>query len=279
MNDPNLAMIIANMTPAERQAALAALGGGSAVVPGVSGGPTGQIYKLWSNYYSIVRFQAIVAVSAPVTTLTFQAVEQRPFNYRIGDNLSNAGFDPAFGVATDAETNLVKANETVAGEQLQVYGISLMPSSITDIGLWKKLIANMSVNVSMDGGAQNYKLGRPDMIPGSGGTFGSGYTPTVVPPLDASIAADSSFSNGWPTNDNFYPFPQPLIWSPSGSTDSNFQIVLRLVRQLTFAETARAAATGIAAFTPPTATGDFGTYIDIMCRLHSKQMAARSVNQ
>lgn len=278
MDDIN--QIIASMSPAERQAAMTALQTGQ-LVPGVSPGPTGQWFKLWNTYYSIVRFQAVVAVSAPTTTLTFAVQEQRPFNYRIGDNLGQAGFDPSFGNATEAETNLVKANETIAGEQLSVFGISLMNSSVTDIGLWKRLIASMSVSISMDGGAQNYKLGRPDMIPSSGGTFGGGYTPTVVPPLNASLAVDNSFSNGWPTIDNFYPFPQPLIWSPSGATDSNFQIVLKLVRQQTFIETARAADTenGVAPFTPPTSVNDFGTFIDIMVRLHSKQTAGRSVNQ
>ncbi len=278
MDDIN--QIIASMTPQERMQAMQALQTGQ-IVPGVPSGPTGQWAKLWNTYYSQVRFQAIVAVSAPTTTLTFGVQEQRPFNYRIGDNLQNAGYDPTFGIATDAETNLVKANETIAGEQLSVFGISLMPSGITDIGLWKRLTSNMSVSISMDGGAQNYKLGRPDMIPSSGGTFGSGYTPTVVPPLNASLAPDSGFSNGWPTIDNYFPFPQPLIWSPSGATDSNFQIVLKLVRQQTLIETARAAdaENGVAPFTPPTAVNDFGTFIDIMVRLHSKQTFGRSVNQ
>jgi hypothetical protein len=117
------------------------------------------------------------------------------------------------------------------------------------------------------------------MIPGSGGTFGSGFTATAVPDLSQSIKSDSSFSNGWPVVDNFYPFPQPLIWSPGGETDSNFNVVLRLVRQQVVVETARVAAAGIAAFTPPTAAGQFGSFIDIMCRLHSEQRAARSVNQ
>jgi hypothetical protein len=251
----------------------------SQVVPVVPDGPGGR-YRTWNNYYSIVRFQAAVNVSAPTTTLTFATQEQKPFSYRIGDQLSVAGFDPATsGTATDAETNLVKAGETVAGEQLAVLGISLMPSSVTDIGLWKQLCANMSVTVSMDGDANRYRLGRPDMIPGAGGTFGGGITPTVLPGLAESVAVDSSFSNGWPTIDNYYPFPSPIMWTPSGETDSNFNIVLKLVRQLTVVETARAAASGVAPFTPPTAAGQFGTFVDFMCRLHSVQVAPRSVNR
>jgi hypothetical protein len=260
-----------------QQAGLSA--GSTQAMPYVDAGPTGQRFRLWNNYYSIVRFQAQVNVAGPTTTLTFVPGELRPFGYRIGDTLATAGFDPGFGVATECETNLVKAGETIAGEQLQVDGISLLPSSITDIGLYKQLIANSAVKISMDGDSHAYRLGRPDMIPGAGGTFGSGITPTIIPPLDASIATDSGFSNGWPVVDNFYPFPEPLMWTPSGETDSNFNVVLRLVRQQVVVMTARAAAAGIAAYTPPTVAGQFGTFVDFMARLHSEQRAARSVNQ
>ena len=263
-----LATAIANFAVRKRQ-----------VIPAVDAGPTGQRFRLWNNYYSIVRFQSIVSVVPPTTTLTFQQQELRPFGYRIGDNLTQAGYDPTFGNATEAETNLVKAGETIAGEQLEVDGISLMPSDITDIGIYKTLISNMSVVISMDGDSHRYRLGRPNMIPGSGGTFGAGATTTLVPPLDASTQQDGSFSNGWAVVDNFYPFPQPLIWTPSGETDSTFNVVLKLVRQQVFVLTARAGADGIAPFTPPTVAGQFGTFADIMVRLHSEQRAGRSVNQ
>jgi hypothetical protein len=282
MNPAPLNAIMANLSPADAAAlssAVAAYTGSSQAMPVVDPGPTGQRFRLWNNYYSIVRFQAIVSVNGATTTLTFQQQEQRPFSYRINDNLTTAGFDATMGNATEAETNLTKAGETIAGEQLTVDGISLMPSSITDIGLWKVLIANMSVVISMDGDSHRYRLGRPDMIPGSGGTFGGGASPTLVPSLIDSVGFDTSFSNGWAVVDNFYPFPQPLVWTPSGETDSNFNVVLKLVRQQVFVEVGRAAADGVAPFTPPTTPGQFGTFIDVMCRLHSEQRGARSVNQ
>jgi hypothetical protein len=283
MSQGNLAAIFAGLTPGEAAAIANAAAQYAAsrtqVIPSVDGGPTGQRFRLWNNYYSIVRFQAQVAVVGAVTTLTFPPSEQRPFSYRINDPLVGAGFDPTLGNATDAETNLVKAGETIAGEQLEVDGISLMPSSITDLGLWKLLIANMSVTISMDGDSHRYRLGRPDMICGSGGTFGQGVSPTLVPDLASSQFVDHAYSNGWPVVDNFYPFPQPLLWTPSGETDSNFNVVLKLVRQQVVVETARAGAAGVAPFTPPTAVGQFGTFVDLMARLHSMQRAARSVNQ
>lgn len=281
MSNPTLQQIMAAL-PADQQATLAAAirgQGGGGIVPYVDPGPTGQRAKTWNNYYSIVRFSAQVSVAAPTTTLTFVPGEQRPFSYRINDPLTAAGFDVTFGNATDCETNLVTSGQTIAGEQLQVNGISIMPSSVTDIGLWKQLVANISVVISMDGDAQRYRLGRVDMIPGSGGTFGSGRSPTLLPDLASSLNTDSAFSNGWPVIDNYYPFPQPLMWTPSGETDSNFNVVLRLVRQQVISETARTAATGVAPFTPPTGVGQFGSFVDFMVRLHSDQTFARSVNQ
>jgi hypothetical protein len=282
-NDPGLAPIFAGLQPGDSAALAGAIANFAMrkrqIIPAVDSGPTGQRFRLWNNYYSIVRFQALVSVVPPTTTLTFQQQQLRPFGYRIGDNLTQAGFDASFGAATEAETNLVKAGETIAGEQLEVDGISLMNSPISDIGVYKQLISNMSVVISMDGDSHRYRLGRPDMIPGSGGTFGAGFTATAVPSLIESLSTDAAFANGWPVVDNFYPFPQPLIWTPSGETDSTFNVVLSLVRQQVFVETARAAADGVAGFTPPTLPGQFGTFIDIMVRLHSEQRAARSVNQ
>lgn len=281
-NPAALQAILANLSPGDAQALANAVnafvGSPTQVMPVVPGGPGGR-YRTWNNYYSVVRFQAAVNVAAPTTTLTFAPGELRPFSYRIGDLLTTAGFDAGVGNATDCETNLVKAGETVAGEQLAVCGISIMPSSITDIGLWKQLASNVSCTISMDGDAQRYRLGRIDMIPGSGGTFGSGISPTVLPGLTESVATDSSFSNGWPTVDNYYPFPQPLWWTPSGETDSNFNVILKLVRQLVIVETGRAAATGVAPYTPPTAVSQFGTFVDMMVRLHSEQLAPRSTNR
>ena len=282
--NPALGPILQNLSADEqaivvRRVAKVVAASKGQVVPRVDKGPTGQRFRLWNNYYSVVRFQSTVSSVPPVTTLTFPVGELKPFSYRIGDNLTAAGFDPTMGNATDADTNLVKANETVAGEMLTIAGVSLMPSSVTDIGLWKQLLASISVQISMDGGGHTYKLGRPDMIPGSGGTFGGGLTPTIVPNLTSSGAFDQSFSNGWPTVDNYYPFPEPIIWSPSGETDSNFSLVLSLRRQQVVVETARAAVgTAVAAFTPPTVAGQFGTFVDFMARLHSDQQAARSVN-
>lgn len=288
--DPAIAQVLAQMPPdaaADLAARIRTAQGRS------SGGTTrqhraalGMPYekaKLWNNYYSVVRFQATVSVASGVTTLTFPVQALRPFSYRIGDSLATAGFDSSFTSATDADTNLVTASSTIAGQLVRVGGISIMPSSVTDIEVWKTLIAAMSVSISMDGDANRYRLGRPDMLPGSGGTFGGGPTLALAPDLNSSQLISTSFSNGWPDVGNYYPFPEPLIWAPSGETDSNFNVVLSLVRQQVIVETARAAAGGppitLAAYTPPTAAGQFGSFADFMVRLHTEQTFPRSVNQ
>jgi hypothetical protein len=289
--DPAVHAMISNVSAQHRPALLKAIAGAAArhakrktggyQMPSRSElGMPAERTRLWNCYYSIVRFQAAVSVAAPITTLTFPAgTELRAFSYRINDPLTSAGFDASFGNATEADTNLVTAGQTIAGELVKVNGLSLMPSGITDIGLWQQVEANVSVVISMNGDSQRFKFGRMMMVPGAGGTFGAGTTSTTPPPLDSAFTTASGFSNGWPDIANFYPFPMPMIWSPSGETDSNFTVVLKLVRQVVVVETARAAAAGVQAFAPPTAVGQIGTFVDVMVRLHSDQTSPRSVNQ
>lgn len=237
-----------------------------------------QRFRLWNAYYSVVRFQALVNVAGPTSTLVFVPQELRPFSYRIGDSLTNAGFDASMGQATEADTNLIKASETNAGEQLEVQGISLMPGDTTDIELFKSLSASMSVVISMDGDARRYRIGRPTMIPGSGGVFGGGPTTALGNNAIGGIPQSQGFSNGWPDIVNYYPFPEPLLWTASGETDSNFNVILKLQRQQLFTETAVIGTPPGPSFLPPTAVGMFGSYVDLMVRLHTEQQGDRSLN-
>lgn len=286
--DPAIAPLLANLSPDEQADVIARIvaagrrqgaGGRRAKMHIAEGSLPAEHVSLWNNYYSVVRFQATVGVVGAVSTLTWAVQTLRPFSYRINDALTSAGFDPTLGNATEAETNLVTAGQTVSGELVKVMGLSLMPSSVTDIEAWKLLIANMSVVISMNGDQARYRLGRPDMLPSAGGTFGTGPTTAIAPQLASPLDQSSGFANGWPVIDNFYPFPQPIIWSPSGETDSNLNVAITLQRQQVLVETARAAAAGVAAFAPPTAAGQFGSFVDIMARLHCQQLAPRSVNQ
>jgi hypothetical protein len=278
---PQVAALMATI-PANEQAAVLDLLGATTAAATAGGAVTTQRtkarrdmgvphqqYKLWNAYYSVIRFSGTVSVVGANTLVTWQGgTELRPFSYRIGDPLVTAGFPATFGPnaqATQADTNLVKASETLAGEQLMVHGISLMPSLTTDTGGWSYLSDSMSTVISMDGDQRRYRLGRPYMIPASGGSYG--FPSSVITPF-----AIGAWSNGVPDIANYYPFPEPLMWTSSGQTDSNFNVVLRLERTVVV--------TAPTASTSPATTGiDFGAYVDIMVRLHTSQTADRSLNQ
>jgi len=278
---PQVQQILANVPSNEQAAILDLLGaaadaGAAAAQPATQrtrlrrdAGVPEQAYKLWNAYYSVVRFSGTVTVAGPATTVTWQGgTELRPFSYRIQDPLTTAGFPPAFGpgaLATQADTNLIKASETQAGEQLMVHGISLMPTLTTDTGAWSFLNDNMSTVISMDGDQRRYRLGRPFMIPASGGSYG--FPSSVVTPFQIG-----AWSNGVPDIANYYPFPEPMVWTSSGETDSNFNVILRLERNV-------AIQAPTASTSPVTAGIDFGAYVDIMVRLHTSQTASRSLNQ
>jgi len=278
MQIPQVAQLLASVPPNEQAAVLDLLSATTAAASG-SGQPATQRtrlrrdagvpqqqYKLWNAYYSVIRFSAAVTIAGGNTTVAWNGgTELRPFSYRIGDPLVTAGFPAAFGQATQADTNLVKASETIAGEQLMVHGISLMPTLTTDTGAWSYLNDSMSTVISMDGDQRRYRLGRPFMIPASGGSYG--FPSSVVTPFQIG-----AWSNGVPDIANYYPFPEPMVWTSSGETDSNFNVILRLERNV-------AIQAPTASTSPVTAGIDFGAYVDIMVRLHTSQTASRSLNQ
>jgi hypothetical protein len=274
--DPNLGPILKAMDAPARDAMVASLihaSGGDAGATTTQRtrtrramGVPQQRFRLWNAYYSVVRFQAQVAVAGGVSTLSWnQGMEQRPFSYRIGDQLTGAGFDPSFTpqIATQADTNLVQASQTNAGEQLLVHGISLMPGTTTDAGAFAWLNDSMSVVVSMDGDSRRYRLGRPIMIPASGGMYG--FATSVATSFNTG-----QYSNGMPEIMNFYPFPEPLVWTSAGETDSNLNVILKLERPVVLTN---------ASPPGPTAVNQFGSYVDFVARLHTEQSAERSVNQ
>lgn len=285
---PEVAAIINSVPPNEQAAILDLIASATSAATVQAGIPTqrtdlrrqmgvpAQRFKLWNAYYSVVRFAGTVtAVVGPpaTTTVTWQGgVEFRPFSYRILDPLTSAGFPAAFGpgaLATQADTNLVKASETNAGEQVMVHGISVMPGLTTDFGAWNFLGDNLSVVISMDGDARRYRLGRPFMIPASGGNYG-GIGASVITPFQSG-----TWANGVPDIANYYPFPEPMLWSSSGETDSNFNVVLRLERGVSLTSTTVAGSSP----TPAGSGVDFGSYVDYMVRLHTSQTGARSLNQ
>lgn len=240
-----------------------------------------QKFSLWNKYYSRVRCQASVSTGATGYTYTFQGgTELRAFSYAIGQAMDGVGF-PSATIATAADTNLIKASETISGENVSMYGLSVLLDSDSDAGLAQVLAPNVSVTVSMNGDQNAYRLGNVQTIPGGGGLYGFGESRVEVPALNASVQQISgALANGLPHSDDFYPFPQPVLWSSAGRADSTFIVKLRVERTVSFSTTEldRAAAAGVAAWTHPTPP-ERGTYVGFTVHLFSRQISPRSQNQ
>jgi hypothetical protein len=246
-----------------------------------------QTTEAWNVYWSSVRLGWTVTGAGPYTYALAAGTEYRAFGYGIGDDLtvSSVGYPSGYGVATAAETNLLKRSSTVSGDLVEIHGMSIYLTADSDPYLALKTIENTSVVIAMNGEQQSYKLGVPGFAPGGGGLFGVGQS-QILPPsqLEAFASNIGALANGMPTIDNFLPFPAPVYWKPEGSPDSSLIIKMRVERALSETATARAAVaagagtSGASAFAPPTATGAYGTWVGFRVRLHSRQIAYRSTN-
>ncbi|MFI5243727.1 MAG: hypothetical protein ACHQQR_00760 [Gemmatimonadales bacterium] len=238
--------------------------------------------SLWNKYYSTVWFTPTLAGTF---IYTIAAAERRAFGYRIGDDLNVVGFPTGAGTnATRADTNLNKAAETTAGECLKIYGISLQLTEDSDALLASLLWPVLSVQIQMNGDNNNYKLGTGAMVPGGGGLKGMGLSTIVVPNTNDMVNPFiGSRSNGDPNVANFYPFPEPMYWNPSGANDSTFIVTLKAERPVvatTLLAADRVLAPGgaagpVTAWVHPAANTVF---VGIKVHLHSKQVSPRSDN-
>ena len=240
-----------------------------------------QKFSLWNKYYSRVRCQSTVTTGAAGYTYTFAGgTELRAFSYAIGQAMDGVGF-PSSTIATPADTNLIKASETISGENVAIYGLSLLLDADSDAGLAQVLVPNLSVTISMNGDQNSYRLGNAQVVPGGGGLYGFGESRVEVPALNQSVTNISgALANGMPHSDDFYPFPQPIAWTSAGKADSTFIVKLRIERTVSFTTTEldRAAASGVAAWTHPEGTAR-GTYVGFTVHLFSQQVSPRSQNQ
>lgn len=232
-------------------------------------------------YYSAIRFQASItsdAGSPPTYTYAILAgQERRAFGYGIGDSLAGAGFDSSLS-ATSLETNLIQRSQTNAGENVEIRGISCYLSADSDPLLAAMLMEKMSVNISLNGDTQQFRLGRAAFLPGGGGLHGAGHTALQRPGQADQSRVFSVANNGLPGRENFYALPFPIQWTSAGRADSNLVVIAKCERDVRIAAQARAAATGVEPWTPPTTAGQLGSYVDLVFKFHTRTEAARSVN-
>jgi hypothetical protein len=237
-------------------------------------------------YYSRVRFAFANSVASGVNTITLAAgTELKAFNYAQGQSLTGAGFGGSL-TATALETNLIKQSETVAGEAVNIFGVSFLLDADADAELTRLVFANTSVRIGLNGDQQLYQLGPLSMLPGGGGLHGIGRSDVVESPALDRYAMVGSLSNGLPGRSNYYQLPTPILWLPPGGADATLVITARIERAISMVSTNRTASapasgsTGTVAFTAPTTSSanTYGTYTGGWFVLHSITKAPRSVN-
>jgi hypothetical protein len=254
-----------------------------------------QISVLPLPYWSTVRFQAVRAGAGPFT-FTIDTTTRNAFAYAIGQDMGTAGFPAGFGNATKADTNLLKQSETRDNADVWIWGLAanIMPTS--EPALARRVLREVEVEIALNG-TQSIPLGTIEMFPGAGGLYGSSPSYLLAPDqltagpniADGGAGQQVGFmSNGNPMAGNFFRLPQPFKWASVGSQGSDSSLIISCTpfRQIIETSTARAAipvaagvtTVGTAPFTPPAATGDPGTFVDLRWHLICVAVAKRSVN-
>lgn len=217
-------------------------------------------------YWSRVRFAFSIAGVLAVST-------RQAFAYGINDDMAPAGFAPG-RTATMADTNLQKKGETVLGADVLILGVTAFQMPTSDPALAARVVEECALTYTTDG--QRFQpLARLEMIPAGGGFVGGGQSAIKTPAFDTAGIVDGGeganqafINNGVAAKGNYFPLRSPVLWSGERGADSFFRINLDIGRQISEAvAVARAAAAGVAAYTPPVALGDRGTFVDYMMGL------------
>jgi hypothetical protein len=178
----------------------------------------------WNAYYSRVRI-ACTSGGAGSSFVCASGNEFLGFGYSRGADMGPAG--QAGHIATYADTNIQTPSQTVAGEAVEVDGVGLILLTSSDANFAKALDPNVSVKIRLNG-STDYPMGIPSMLPGPGGLFGASESLSVVPDqISQAGIVVGAMSNGIPHVTNFFPLPEPMIWSSAGKADSTINVILR----------------------------------------------------
>ena len=192
-------------------------------------------------YYSTVKFQAVRsgASGAYLYTMTTQTRGLRAFGYALGDTKEAAGYSAADGQATACDTNIITKNQTISGQYVAIRGIALqwhstainVAGGITELrpldgNFVSALMRCFSVEMGVNGDANNYKMGTIGMIPGAGGLQGGAQLLSGLNVLDGNANTEFA-SNGWPTRSNFFRVPEGVLWTTSDQSDGNLNVIFR----------------------------------------------------
>jgi len=247
-----------------------------------------QIHALQSQkrltsypYYSKVRFRALRTGDGPYTYPVAAGTTVRAFGYAVGEQKTSAGFLAPEGDATIADTNLTNRSQTTAGQSVLIRGVAIQaepgamtrsdPSNPFDLRpqsakFLAALFESLSVEMSLNGDENRFRLGSLGNIPGGSGLSGGAGSPDGIPALQAPPAAVPFGTNGWGTRANYYQLPEGLLWKPQGNPDANLNIIFTVSRAITLnsgdpdnqlsnvtaANAAETEASGVAAYNFPT---------------------------
>lgn len=245
-----------------------------------------QTYNEDVMYYSRIRMYGNVttAVGPPiVSTITFTPFELYAFGYAVAGPVQQGGSPIAAPQvnATQADTNLVKAGETNGGERLIVKGISCRLGALSDTLLWALMSDKMSLRIRMQN-KDRYLIGAAADIPQLN-ALPNGFTQWITPP------SDSKWQNWTPPQaqsllyaTGYMPFARPIIWEPSGKTDSNLTVAVQLHESVSINSTERLSdelCPCLVPWSPPQENFQPGAYVDLWVRLHGTLSAGRSPNE
>ena len=193
-------------------------------------------------YYSKVKFTAPTADVAPgpFTYALPAGTQARAFSYGVQQPMQAGGFTAADGNATIAETNLTTANQTTGGQNVLIHGIALqilpsiqhLPDGVApprrvrpvDWSFAAALWDNLSVELSLNGDENRFRLGVPGMLPGAGGLSG-GARDLMQGNGNREDKGIAYPNNGWPVRSNFFRVPEGLIWRNQSNADSNLNVI------------------------------------------------------
>jgi hypothetical protein len=230
--------------------------------------------------HSIVRFASTIAAGPPVVA-TIDTTPRVGFSYGVSQDMAAAG--RAGVVATQADTNLQAGGQTRDQADVFIYGLSAMVEPNSEAGFLADLFRETDLTISTNGDT-TVPIGKMADYPGPGGLFGAARSSLLIPAIDGTGGVDggagvslSFASNGNPTAHSFRQFHSPIFWSGvGGGADSSLALVATPRRTITkTSAVARAAAAGVAVFTPITAAIGI---VDIRFVLRAASVRVRSAN-
>lgn len=250
----------------------------------------GQRVVLPVPYWSTVEFAAD-ATKLTAGSISIDSKPRKAFQYAFGQTMTVAGSTAS---ATFSDTNLLTQAQTLNNSDVYIYGVTLEPLPGSEPLILQQLWSDGLIELSTDGNTQ-IRIGTPAMFPAAGGLYGTGYSADVLTAADQAgpiqtggagpgggIGAPVSYlANGNPMSSNFLKFAQPFKWSAvgGGGSDCQLSISFTCTRFTDFVlAAARASATGVQPWDPPTVPGDPGTGARIRVRLVAQSVSKRGEN-